>query len=508
MKISTLTLLTLLAFQGAASTAQTTADQAPPAPAPSTTAKPKQSPPPPQPAKDVQFPSFEQKTLPNGLLVVVVEHHETPAVTVQMLIKAGQAFEPAAKASLASATANLLREGTATRSAQQIAAAIDSIGGNLNVYAGRDSAYATLQVTPDQLDLGLDLLTDVVLRPSFPAEELERWRRQSLNGLQVQQKNAAYLASVTFERAVFGEHPYGLPFEGTPESLSGLGRDDLAAFHREHYVPNETIVAVVGDVRPADAFARIERAFGAWKKGNSHEVPKVEPARRDKHRIVVVDVPDAVQTEIRVGQVGLAFRDPDSFVAEVYNSVLGGGSTARLYQEIRQKRGLSYGARSNFTRFLQPGHFEASTFTKTESTVEALQVLLETMQTLEKAPVPAAELEARKTYLSGVFPLEIETPEGIAGKVVEALKYGYGRDYIESYRGRIDAVTAEQVQSFAQRRIHPESTLIVVAGNASAFLPDLQKKIGPAEVIPYQELDLLRADLRKPKQDAPAKPAN
>jgi zinc protease len=502
--------LTVLALQTAASGVRahaqtTTASQAP---SPSTTAKPKQAPPPPQPAKDVQFPSFEQKTLPNGLRVVVVEHHETPAVTVQMLIKAGQAFEPAAKAGLSGATANLLREGTATRSAQQIAGAIDSIGGNLNAFAGRDSAYVTLQVTSDQLDLGLGLLTDVVLRPSFPAEELERWRRQSLNGLQVQQKNAAYLASATFQRAVFGEHPYGLPFEGTPESLSGLGRDDLSAFHREHYVPNETILAVVGDVKPAEAFAKIERAFGAWQKGKNHEVPKVEAARVNKHRIVVVDVPDAVQTEIRVGQVGLAFRDPDFFVSEVYNSVLGGGSTARLYQEIRQKRGLSYGASSSFSKALQPGWFRASTFTKTESTVEALQVLLEAMQALEDTPVPAAELEARKTYLSGVFPLEIETPEGIASKVVEALMYGYGREYIESYRGRIDAVTAEQVQSFAQRRIHPESTLIVVAGNASAFLPDLQKKIGPAEVIPYQELDLLRADLRKPKQEAPAKPAN
>jgi zinc protease len=508
MKISTLTLLTLLAFQGAASTAQTTADQAPPAPAPTANVKPKQAPPPPQPAKDVQFPAFEQKTLANGLRVVVIEHHETPAVTVELLTKAGRAFTPAAKAGLAGATANLLREGTAARSAQQIAGAIDSVGGNLNVGAGSDFGYANIQVTSDQLDLGLDLLADVVLRPSFPDEELERWRRQTLNGLQVQQKDAGYLADSAFQRAVFGKHPYGLPAEGTPESLQSLTRDDLAAFHREFYVPNETIVAVVGDVRPADAFARIERAFGAWKKGNSHEVPKVEAARQDKHRIVIVDVPDAVQTEIRVGQIGLAFRDSDAFVADVYNSVLGGGSTSRLYQEIRQKRGLSYGARSQFAMIQEPGSFRASTFTKTESTVEALQVLLETMKALETTPVPAAELEARKTYLSGVFPLEIETPEGIAGKVVEALMYGYGREYIESYRGRIEAVTAEQVQSFAQRRIHPESTLIVVAGNASAFLPDLQKKIGPAEVIPYQELDLLRTDLRKPKQEAPAKPAN
>jgi zinc protease len=471
---------------------------------PQETMKKKQPYPPIQPAKEVHFPVFQQRTLANGLQVVVIEHAETPAVTVEMLFRAGKAFEPAPKAGLAAATAQLLREGTATRSAQQIAAAIDSVGGNLSTDGSWDSAIAALQVTSDQLGPGLDLLADVVLRPSFPAEELERWRRQSLNGLQVQQEDAGYLADAVFARAVLEGHPYGLPSEGTPESLRGLTRDDLVAFHREHYVPNDTILAVVGDVKAADAFAQVERAFGAWPRGKEHQVPRVEPSKRDKHRIVVIDMPDAVQSEIRVGQVGIAFADPDFFAADVYNSILGGGSNSRLYQEIRHERGLSYGARSGFVKAIQPGTFTALTFTKTESTVQALEVALETVRELEKTAVPAAELEARKTYLSGVFPLEIETPAGIAGWVLEALKYGLGREFIESYRGRIDAVTAEQVRSFAERRIHPESFLIVVVGNASGFLPELQKKLGPAEVIPYRELDLLRADLRQEK--AAAKP--
>lgn len=463
------------------------------------TMKKKQSYPPVQEPRDVHFPAFEQKTLANGLRVVVIEHREAPSVTVQMLLRAGKAFDPAAKAGLASATARLLREGTAARSSQQIAQAIDSIGGSLNTYGSLDSAGASLQVTSDQLDPGLDVLADVVLRPSFPADELERWRRQTLNGLQVQQEDAGYLADATFERAVFDGHPYGLP-EGTPDSVQALTRDDLVAFHREYYIPNQAIVAVVGDVKAADAFARMERAFGAWPRGKEHEIPKVETAQRGKPRIVVIDMPDAVQSEIRLGQIGIAFTDPDAFAADVYNSVLGGGSSARLNQEVRDKRGLSYGAGSGFAKAVQPGSFQASTFTKTESTTQVLEVILDSLRDLEKTPVPAAELEARKTYLSGVFPMQIETPEGIAGKVLEAMKYGLGREYIESYRGRIDAVTAEQVRSFAERRIHPESALIVVVGNASAFLPDLQKKLGQAEVIPYKELDLLRADLRRPKQ--------
>ena len=456
----------------------------------------KQPYPPIQPAKEVHFPTFEEKVLGNGLRVVVIEHRETSAVTVQMLLRAGKIFDPAAKAGLASATARLLREGTATRSSQQIAQAIDSIGGSLDTYGSWDSAGASLQVTSDQLDLGLDLLADLLLHPSFPAEEVERWRRQTLNGLQVQQEDAGYLADASFERAVFDGHPYGLPDGGTPDSVAALTRDDLAAFHRAHYVPNQAILALVGDVKAADAFARVERAFGAWPRGKEHDVPKVQTAWRDKPRIVVIDMPDAVQSEIRVGQVGIAFADPDFFAADVYNAILGGGSSSRLYQEVRHKRGLSYGAGSSFVKAIEPGSFQASTFTKTESTVQALEVVLETLRDLGKTPVPAAELEARKTYLSGVFPLQIETPGGIAGKVLEAMKYGLGRDFIESYRGRIQAVTAEQVRSFAERRIHPGSALIVVVGNASVFLPDLQKKLGPAEVIPYKELDLLRADLR------------
>lgn len=470
------------------------------------TMKKKQAYPPVQKARDVHFPAFEQKTLANGLRVVVIEHREAPSVTVQMLLRAGKAFDPPAKAGLAAATARLLREGTVTRSSQQIAQSIDSIGGNLGTYGSLDSAGASLQITSDQLDLGMDLLSDVVLHPSFPAEEVERWRRQTLNGLQVQQEDAGYLADAAFARAVFDGHPYGLPDDGTPESVRSLTRDDLVAFHRGHYIPNQAIVAVVGDVKAADAFARVERAFGAWPRGKEREIAKVETAQREKPRIVVIDMPDAVQSEIRLGQTGIAFTDPDAFAADVYNSVLGGGSSARLNQEVRDKRGLSYGAGSGFTKAFQPGSFQASTFTKTESTVQALEVILDTLRALEKTLVPTAELDARKTYLSGVFPLQIETPEGIAAKVLEALKYGLGRDYIESYRGRIDAVTAEQVRSFAERRIHPESALVVVVGNASAFLPDLQKKLGQAEVIPYQELDLLRADLRRPKQ-AEEKPA-
>lgn len=483
---------TVLLLVSAAAYAQTAA---PPS-------KPKAAGPPPAPAKEVRFPAFEEKTLPNGLRVVIIEQHEQPLVSLRLLLPAGKSFEPAGKAGLADATASLLTKGTASRSAQQIAEAIDFVGGNLSANAGIESVYADAGVTSDQLDLGFELLADVILHPSFPQAELDRWRRQALSQLQIQQQSAGYLADHALARAVFGDHPYGRPGDGTPESLSGLTRDDIASFHQRYYVPNKGILAVVGDVKPADAVARAERAFGGWAKGQTVEVPAVEAPRRQGHQIIVIDKPDAVQTEIRLGQVAIAFRDPDLYAAEVYDSVVGGNANSRLYLEIRQKRGLAYGAGSSFIEPTQPGWFQASTSTKTESTVEALELALEVLRGLQKDPVPEPELAAAKTYITGAFPLEIETADGIAFKVVEAMRYGYGREFLESYNDRISKIGPADLQRFAKQRIHPDSMVIVLSGNASVFSAALKEKFGAFETIPAAEIDFLRADLRKPKAAA------
>jgi zinc protease len=472
-------------------------------------AQPKDPGPPPAPAKEVRFPSFEQKTLANGLRLVVITQHEQPLVSLRLLLPGGKAFEPAGKAGLADATASLLTKGTASRSAQQIAETIDFVGGNLSAGAGTEVGFASAAVTTDQLGLGFELLADVVLRPSFPQEELDRWRRQALSDLQIQQKSAGYLARNTWLRATFGDHPYGRPGDGTPESLQGLTRDDLAAFHKRYYVAGEAILAVVGDVKPADAFARAEAAFGGWEKGQPAEIPKVEASSRKGHRIIVIDKPDAVQTEIRLGQVGIAFRDPDLYAAEVYNSVTGAGPNSRLADEVRNKRGLSYGAGSFFMEATQPGFFQASTSTKTETTVEALEVSLEVLRGLQKDPVRETELEAAKSFITGAFPLEIETAGGIASKVVEAMRFGLGREFLESYNDRISKVTAADIQRFAKERIHPDSMVIVLAGNAAGFAAKLQEKLGAFETIPAAELDFLRADLRKPKgEPSPTAPGS
>jgi len=463
------------------------------------------TPPAPQPMRELRFPPFEQRTLPNGLRLVAIERHGQPEVSLRLMLPAGKLYEPAAKAGLARATADLLTQGTASRSAQQIAAAIDGVGGTLDAGSGADFAYVSVSVTSDQLDLALELLADVVLHPSFPAAEIERWRSKSLSSLEVQRANPGYLAEIAFQRLVFGAYPYGYPARGTPDSLRGLTRDDLAAFHRTHYLPNGAILAVVGDYRQEQALAGVERAFGSWARGAAPRPPNLELPDYQRPRVLVVDKPDAVQTQIRAGQAALAYTDPDFFTATVYGTVLGGSSSGRLFKEIRIKRGLAYGAYSGFAEQLVTGSFAARTSTKTASTVQALRLTLDEIAGMGKAPVPAAELDEAKTYLNGAFPLEIESAGEVAERVLTALGYGLGRDFLDSYRDRISAVTATAIQRFAGTRIHPERSVVVLVGNAAAFGPDLAKEVGPFETIPAAELDPLAPDLRRhPAAPAPA----
>lgn len=474
----------------------------------------KETPPAPQTPREVRIPEVHQKTLANGLRVVVIENHEQPSVSLRVVVPAGRIYDRADRAGLASATATLLTKGTASRSASQIADTIDLVGGTLQTSSSSDTSFAQSQLTSDQVDLGLELLADVVLRPSFPAEEIERWRKQTLSNLQVQAQTPNYLAQAVFERALFGDHPYGLPSAGTPQSVSALQRDDFVRFHQAHYLPNSAIVTVAGDVKPAEAFAKVERHFGSWKKGDAPKPPaglEAGKAASAQRRILVVDKPDSVQTQVSVGQLGVSYTDPNYFPAQVYSTILGGGVSSRLYREIRRDRGLSYGAYSTFQTPVQTGSFRAGTSTKTESTLQALDLIVENMEKMAAEPVPADELEGRKAYLTGSFVQLLEIPESLSNLLVLAMINGQGKESVESFRQRIDAVTAAEVQRFARERIHEDRALIVLVGNASAFVGELEKKYGPVEVIPYQEVDLLQASLRttaKANAANTAKPAS
>lgn len=456
------------------------------------------------PAPSLKLPVAEERRLPNGLRVVFLENREQPVVTMSVMVRSGAASEPADRAGLARMTAALLDQGTATRTAQQIAEAIDSAGGSLGASAGWDATTATTTVLKNRAATAAELLADVLRNPAFKAEEIDRVRSQTLGGLQVSMSDAGSVADEVFDKLVFGASPYAHPIGGTPETVRAITRDEIVAFHAAHYAPNNATLAVVGDLTAKEAFELAERQFGAWPKRDVSAAPAAPPAADGKLRVVVVDKPDAAQTEIRAGMAGIRRGDPDYFAAMVTNAIFGATPfTSRIENELRVKRGLTYGAGSRFDTRLLSGAFEIDTSTKTETTAEAVDVILEEIARLKADEVPAAELAQRKNYLTGTFLVSLETPEAVAGRLLQAELYGLGADYLETYASRVASVTAADVRRIAEKRIVPGQFVVVLVGNAAGFEESI-KKFGPVEKIPFDEVDLASDTLRRARAEAPA----
>jgi zinc protease len=465
---------------------------------------PSEKPPQPLAARDVKFPPYEIRTLPNGMQVVVVEHHEQPIVTLRLLVRAGAASDPAKKQGVAVLTSALLDQGTTTRSAAEIADTIDSIGGALATGAGTDLSYVNVLVMKDSLGLGFELLSDVARNPAFKPDELERQRGQAVSGLKVSYDDPDYVAGLVFDRLVYGFHPYGLPNSGTPESLQSLTDADLRKFHDTYYAPNNAILAVVGDVTPADAFASAQRIFGTWAK---HDVPAVDPGPPPDptRRVVVVDKADAVQTELRVGHLALPRKHPDYLAFDLTMKILGGEGANRLLRVLRSERGLTYGASSEYQALRQAGDFAANTDTRSEATAEVLKVIVEEITKLQRERVSDRELSDAQAYLTGNFPLTIETPEDIASQVLNAIFYGLPLSDIENYRELVNAITPDDIQRVARQYLHPDRLSVVLVGNASAFTRDLAGAGFPKfEKVELRDLDLTSSSFQRRPTAAPA----
>ncbi len=458
---------------------------------------PSEGPPRPLPSRQVNFPPYEIRTLANGMQVVTVLHHEQPAVSVRLVVRAGAAQDPKGKGGVATLTAALLDQGTTSRSAFQIADAIDSIGGGLGTGALSDHSVANVVVMKDSFGVAMDLLADVVRNPAFAEEEIERQRQQLLSSLQVSAGDPDYLASVVFDRLVYGFHPYGLPNSGTAESLASITRADLQGFHGRFFVPNNMILAIVGDVTGDEAFAAAERAFGKWERSDVPVVKTDDPPQPTR-RVVVIDKPDAVQTEIRVGHLGIARKHPDYMAVDLAFKILGGEGANRLHRVLRSERGLTYGASAEIKTLKQTGDFMAETDTRTDTTGEALRVIFDEYARLRRDRVHERELADAQAYLAGHFPLTIETPDAIATQVLNAVFYDLPLEEIPTYRERVQAVTPDDVQRVARAYIAPERLSVVLVGNAAAFVPQL-KGLGftDFEVIPIGEVDLMAASLRR-----------
>ena len=458
---------------------------------------PTERPPRPTQAHDVKFPPYAVKTLANGLQVVAVSHHEQPVVSLRLIVRAGAAQDPENRPGVAAMAATLLDQGTTTRSAEQIADAIDSIGGALGTGAQSDLSFINAIVMKDSLNFGLDLVSDVAQHPAFAKEELERQRQQSLSGMRVSYDDPEFLANVVFDRLVYGFHPYGRPQLGTPETLAALTREDLLAFHRKWFGANNAILAIVGDVSPEEAFAGAERAFGTWAKGTAEPAKPIDPPPPTR-RLVVIDKPGAVQTEIRVGNIGIPRKHDDFMALDLAAKVLGGEGANRLHRVLRSERGLTYGASADFNALKQSGDIVAQTNTRSETTGETLRLMIDEVWKMLRDRVGDRELEGAQEYLTGSFPLTIETPSQIALQILNAVFFGLNMNDLQTYRERVNAVSVDDVQRVARNYLHPDRLTIVLVGDASAFVKQLPGAgFDKFEIIPASDLDLSSPDLRR-----------
>jgi zinc protease len=459
---------------------------------------PAEAPPRPLPAREVQFPPYEIRTLANGLQIVVVLHDEMPILTLRMLVRAGSVYDPRGREGLASMAAVLLDQGTTTRSAGEIADTIDSIGGALGAGAGADLTFANVLVMKDSFRFGLDLLSDVVRNPAFSQEELERQRQQALSGLQVSYQDPDSVANLVFDRLVYGFHPYGLPNTGTPASLQGIATDDLRAYHQRYFHPNNAILAIVGDTTADEAFAAAEEVFGPWPR-REVELPVIPDPPSPTRRVVIVNKPDAVQTEVRVGHVAIPRHHPDYLAMDLAVKILGGEGSNRLHRVLRSERGLTYGAEAEMSALKRAGDISAETDTRTETTAEVLRLIVEEFSRLQRDRVSPRELGDAQAYLAGNFPLTIETPDAIAAQVLNVLFYELPVSEIASYRERVNAITPDDIQRVAKQYLRPDRLSVVLVGNASAFKGQLAGLgFDTFEQIELHELDLTSADFRRP----------
>jgi zinc protease len=476
------------------------------APKPAAAAAKKEAPPPPTAPRPFEFPKHEKKVLSNGLTVYFVEDHRLPQVTYSMqILGAGNAADQPEKAGLAGFTAALLREGTATRNSQQISKLVDTAGGSLGASASDDAASVSASFMKAYADLGIELMADITLNPKFAQDEIDRQMRQAQSSLAVSYNDPEYLAPLLAARGILGTHPYAYPGSGTPQTLRNIKREDIAGFHARHYAPARAYLAIAGDLTPAEAFAKAEKHFGAWKTPAPPE-QKLPPPPAAAAKVLILDKPDSNQTQIVMGHPGVQRNHPDYLALNVANQIFGGSFNSRLNMKLRANEGLTYGAGSSFSPQRQAGMFTASTFTRTEKTADAIKFMVDLLKEFKANPATPQEFEEAKNFLIGVFGLSLERSADVASRVLATAVNDLPESYYSTYRGLLQALTREQVIAAVQKHLQPEKLMIATVGNSKEYAKALEV-YGPATTIAIADLDLVADNLLRKKETVVASAA-
>jgi len=440
---------------------------------------------------ELRLPTIIKRQLTNGMGVWIVEHHEVPVAQVTLVVRGGTAGDPVGQYGIASMTAAMLTEGAGSRSALEIADAIEFLGASLSTGSAIDSTAVRLFTPVEQLAEALPVMADVVMRPTFPAEELERLRQQRLTGLLQARDDPGTIAALAFTRVLYGRtHRFGTATTGFEASIRGFTSSQLQSFYESTYRPDLATLIIVGDVTADGVMPLLTSTFGEWAGRGAASQPPVlaAPSARSGRAVYLIDMPGAAQSTIRIGSVGVARSTPDYFPIQVLNTVLGGSFTSRLNTNLRERRGYTYSAGSFFDMRQVPGPFFATASVQTDKTTESLVEFFNELEGILK-PIPDDELARAKNYVAFRFPGGFETTGDIARRLEEAVAYNLPEDYFSQYVQSIQSVTSGDVARVAGRLIQPNRMAVVVAGDRQTIeAPIRALNLGPITVMTVSEI--------------------
>ena len=431
----------------------------------------------------VSLPPIVTRQLPNGLKLLIVEHHELPVADFILLVGSGGTSDPAGKMGVANLTAAMLREGTTTRKSLEIADQMAFLGVNLNTGSNWESSTLSLHSPTAQLDSALALFADVALRPSFPANEFDRVRKTRLTDLLQLKDQGPAIANIAYPAIVYGSsHPYGARLLGTEKSVGSLSVADLRSYYGANFRPNNSTLIVVGDVTPAQIEQKVNQFFGGWPRGVVTPVTYIDPPKAGTTTIYLIDKPGAAQSSFRIATVGVPRSTKDYFALTVMNTILGGSFTSRLNNNLRETKGYTYGARSQFDMRRSAGPFIASAEIVAAKTDSALIEFMKELNAIRQS-VPAEELSKAKRYLQLQLPSDFETTQQIAGALVPVAMYGLPLDYYNNYVQNIEAITPADVERVARQYVNPGSLAVVIVGDRKSIEPTLKAaNLGPISI--------------------------
>jgi zinc protease len=417
--------------------------------------------------------------------VLVAENHNAPLVALRTLVRAGADQDSADLAGLASLTAELLDEGAGNRDGVRLAEDAGLLGASLAAGADWDASYISLDVLSRNVDPSVEIFADVTCRPTFPSDALERVRTERLMEILQQRNEPSAIAGKRFANLLYGTGAYGNSITGNPDSIGRITAEHIRRFYETSYIPNNSAIVVAGDIDTPRALQHIEQAFASWEPRPEPQRPVVAPQRVEANRIYLIDRPAAVQSEIRIGHIGVPRSTEDYFPLSIMNALLGGVFNSRINLNLRERHGYTYGARSTFAFRRQAGPFVVSAPVRNEVTRESVDEVLLELRRIRTGDVEEQELNDTKNYLIGVFPAMVQTASDVAGRLLDMELYDLPRDYFDRYRENIAAVTKGDVEHVAAKYIDPDRVIIVIVGNAA----QIREPLGTLG-LPIHEIDV------------------